>query len=90
MIKRELVDIIAKKSHLTKKGSQEAVDAFLNEVIKALKKGEKVLLSGFGTFKVVSVKDKSVLVPGTGEKKVVKAHRAPRFVAGKPLKQAVR
>lgn len=90
MIKRDLVNLVAQKAHLTKRASNEAVEVFLSEIIKALKRGEKVLLSGFGTFKVASVKDKPVIIPGTGEKRVIKAHRAPRFVPGKPLKKAVR
>jgi nucleoid DNA-binding protein len=49
-----------------------------------------VVISGFGTFKVVSVKDKPVIVPGSGERKVVKAHRAARFSPGKTMKRAVK
>lgn len=90
MTKKQIITLIAAKAHLTKKGAREAVDTFLGEVTKALKKGEKVVLSGFGTFKVVRVKDKKVIVPGTGEEKTVKSHRAPRFSPGKPLKKAVR
>lgn len=90
MIKREMVDIVAKKAHLTKRGAKEAIEVFLNEIIKALEKEEKVLLSGFGTFRVVKVDDKVVVIPGTGERRIVKAHRSPRFVPGKPFKQAVR
>jgi len=90
MIKKQLVTLVAAKAHLTKRGSREAIDTFLNEITKALKKGEKVVLSGFGTFKVVKVKDKPVIVPGTGERKIVKSHRAPRFVPGKPLKKEIK
>lgn len=90
MTKNDLVDIVARKAHLTKKAARESVDVLLDEVIRSLKKGEKVVLSGFGTFKVVSVKDKPVIVPGTGERKVVKAHRAARFTPGKPLKKIVK
>lgn len=90
MTKREIINLIAAKAHLTKKAAREAIESFLEEVTKALKKGEKVVLSGFGTFKVVKVKDKPVVVPGTKEKKLVKGHRAPRFSPGKPLKRAVK
>ena len=90
MTKKQLVDLVSTKAHLTKRAAREAIDNFLGEVTRVLKKGEKVVLSGFGTFKVVKVKDKPVIVPGTGEKKVVKGHRAPRFSPGKPLKKAVR
>jgi len=90
MTKKQLVALVATKAHLTKKGAREAVDTFLGEVTNALKKGEKVVLSGFGTFKVTKVKDKAVIVPKTGERKIVKSHRAPRFTPGKPLKKVVK
>lgn len=90
MTKKQIVSLVAAKAHLTKKAAREAVDTLLGEINKALKKGEKVVLSGFGTFKVVRVKDKKVIVPGTGEEKTVKSHRAPRFSPGKPLRRAVK
>ncbi len=90
MTKQQMFDVLARKAHLTKKGAREAVETFLDEIKKALAKGEKVVLSGFGTFKVVTVKDKPVIVPGTKERKVVKGHRAARFTPGKTLKKAVK
>jgi len=90
MTKKEIVNLVANKAHSTKKATEEVVEVFLKEIIKSLAKGEKVVLSGFGTFKVVKVKDKPVIIPGSGEKKIVKGHRAPRFSPGKPLKKAVR
>ncbi len=90
MTKNEIVALVAGKAHSTKKAAEEAIDVFLNEIVKLLAKGEKVVLSGFGTFRVVKVKDKPVIIPGTKEKKMVKGHRAPRFSPGKPLKKAVR
>lgn len=90
MTKQQMFEILAKKAHLTKKAARESVDTFLDEIKKALSKGEKVVLSGFGTFKVVSVKDKPVIVPGTKERKIVKGHRAARFTPGKTLKKAVK
>jgi nucleoid DNA-binding protein len=90
MTKNQLIDIVARKARLPKKAAREAVDSFLEEIIKSLSKGEKVVVSGFGTFKVVSVKDKPVTIPGTKEVKVVKAHRAARFSPGKALKRAVK
>lgn len=90
MTKKQIVSLVAAKAHLTKKGAREAVDTFLAEIGNALKKGDKVVLSGFGTFRVTKVKEKPVIVPGTMERKMVKSHRAPRFSPGKPLKKAVR
>ena len=85
-----MFDVLARKAHLTKKAARESVETFLEEIKKALAKGEKVVLSGFGTFKVVTVKDKPVIVPGTKERKIVKGHRAARFTPGKTLKKAVK
>lgn len=85
-----MFDILARKAHLTKKGAKDAIETFLEEIKKALSKGEKVVLSGFGTFKVVSVKDKPVNDPVTKQRRIVKGHRAARFTPGKNLKKAVK
>ncbi|MEK7504275.1 MAG: HU family DNA-binding protein [Patescibacteria group bacterium] len=90
MTKQQMFELLARKAHLTKKGARDAVETFLEEVKRALSKGEKVVLSGFGTFKVVSVKDKPVIIPGTKIRKIVKGHRAARFTPGKSLKKAVK
>lgn len=90
MRKNELIEIVSRRAHLTKKAAMESVDTFLTEIQKALTKGEKVILSGFGTFRVVSVKDKTVIVPKTHEKKMVKSHRAPRFSPGRSLRKVIK
>ena len=90
MTKQQMFEVLARKAHLTKKGAKDAVETFLDEIKKTLSKGEKVVLSGFGTFKVVSVKDKPVIVPGSKERRIVKGHRAARFTPGKTLKKAVK
>jgi nucleoid DNA-binding protein len=89
MTKKELVELVAKKAHLTKRGASEAVDVFLNEVGRVLSKGEKVVLSGFGTFRVVGVKAKTVKIPKSEKMVTIKAHRSPRFTPGKKLKRQV-
>lgn len=90
MTKHEIVSIVAKKAHLTKKAARESVDTFLDEVIKSLIKGDKVVLSGFGTFYISKVADKQV-VPFGNEKsrQTVKGHRVINFRVGKPLKKKV-
>ncbi len=90
MTKKQIVSLVAAKAHLTKRGAREAIDTFLAEITSALKKRDKVVHSGFGTFRVTKVKEKPVIVPGTNERRMVKSHRAPRFSPGKPLKKAVR
>lgn len=85
-----MVGIVASKAHLTRKASKESVEALLEEIQKALSKGEKVVLSGFGTFKSVLVKDKAVINPKTKIKQVVKSHRVARFSPGRRLKKSVK
>lgn len=89
MTKRQLVEQVARKGHMTKRTATEAVDVFLNEVGRALGKGEKVVLSGFGTFYVIPMKSKTVKIPNTEKLVTIKAHRAPKFTAGKKLKRQV-
>ncbi len=85
-----MFEVVARKAHLTKKASRESIETFLDEIKKSISKGEKVVLSGFGTFKVASVKDKPVIIPRTKERKIVKGHRVARFTPGKTLKKAVK
>ena len=90
MTKSQLVDIVAKRGHLTKKAAGEAVEVFLDEVKRSLKKGEKVVLSGFGTFYLSKVRDKEVVPFGKEEKRqTVRSHRVVNFRVGKPLKKMV-
>lgn len=90
MKKFDLIRIISDKAHLPKRAAKESIETFLNEVQKALSKGEKVVLSGFGTFKSVLVKDKAVINPKTKIKQVVKSHRVARFSPGRSLKKSVK
>jgi DNA-binding protein HU-beta len=90
MTKAEIIEIIAKKAHLTKKAARESIDAFLDEIVRQINKGEKVVLSGFGTFKVAKVKDKKGRNPQTGDDLIIKSHRVVRFIVGKTLKRLVK
>ena len=90
MTKSQLIAIVAKKAHLTKKASNDAVESMFEEVIRALKKGEKVVISGFGTFYVSKVGDKQVVPFGNETKRqVIKSHKVVNFRVGKPLKKEV-
>jgi DNA-binding protein HU-beta len=89
MTKRQLIELVARKAHLTKRASAESIDVFLNEIGRVLSKGEKVVLSGFGTFRVISMKGKTVKIPGTETMVTIKPHRSPRFTPGKKLKRQV-
>ena len=90
MTKRQLIDIVARKAHLTKKGATEAIEVFLNEIGRALGKGEsKVVLSGFGTFKVIWMEGKTVKIPKSDKTVNIKRHRLPRFTPGKAFRRQV-
>jgi DNA-binding protein HU-beta len=90
MKKNDLIAVVSQKAHLTRKAARESMETFLAEVQKTLSKGEKVVISGFGTFKSVIVKDKAVINPQTKQKQIVKSHRVARFTPGRSLKKSVK
>lgn len=87
---RELVALVAKKANLPKKAAKDSVKVFMNGIRDALKRGEKVVLTGFGTFSVRSRKAKKGRNPKTGASIVIAARKAPGFTPGKSLKRIVR
>ena len=89
MNKTELVAAIAEQAELSKKDSEKALKAFIDVVSEELKKGEKIQLVGFGTFEVIERAAREGRNPLTGEKMKIKASKAPKFKAGKALKDAV-
>jgi len=90
LTKKDLIEIVAKKANLTNKASRDAVQTFINTVRDSLKRGEKVVITGFGTFSVRSRKQRVGRNPKTGDKITLAARKAPGFTAGKTLKKAVR
>lgn len=90
MTKADLIDIVAKRAHMPRKAAQDAVDVFMEEMMRALSKGEKVMISGFGTFSLAKVRDKQIIPFGNVDKKItVKGHKIVSFKAGKPLRKLV-
>ena len=89
MNKTELVAAIAEKTELTKKDSEKALKAFIDVVTEELKKGEKVQLVGFGTFEVAKRNARTGKNPQTGNAIMFLACKAPKFKAGKALKETV-
>ena len=89
MNKAELVSAMAEKTALSKKDAEAALKAFTDIVAEELKKGEKIQLVGFGTFEVTERAAREGRNPLTGEKMQIKASKAPKFKAGKALKDAV-
>lgn len=90
MTKAELIDKIAANAGLTKADAGKALDATIDSVKAALKKGQKVTLVGFGTFSVSKRKARKGRNPRTGAEIKIPATKVPKFTAGKTLKDAVK
>ena len=90
MKKRELIEIVAKKANLTNKAARDSIQAFINSIRDSLKRGEKIVITGFGTFSVRKRVERVGRNPKTGEKITISARKAPGFTPGKTLKKAVR
>ena len=89
MNKTELVSAIAEKSELSKKDSEKALKAFTEVIAEELKKSEKIQLVGFGTFEVSNRAARTDKNPQTGAAIDIPASKAPKFKAGKALKETV-
>ena len=87
--KAELIAAVAENAELTKKDAEKAVKAFIDVVTDELKKGEKVQVVGFGTFEVAERAAREGRNPHTGEPMPIAASKAPKFKAGKALKDAL-
>lgn len=90
MNKTELIAVMTEKAEISKKDTEKALTAFINVVTDALVTGEKVAISGFGTFEVVERASRIGRNPKTGETIEIKASKAPKFKAGKSLKDVVK
>ena len=89
MNKTELVAAVAKKSELSKKNVEAVLKAFTEVVEEELQSGGKVQLVGFGTFEVSERAERIGRNPKTGEEMIIAASKAPKFKAGKALKDAI-
>lgn len=89
MNKTELIEAIAKGADLSKKDAGAALDAAIEAITKAMKKGDKVQLVGFGTFEAKKRAARTGKNPATGEAIKIPATTVPTFKAGKGLKDAV-
>ena len=90
MTKMDLIETVAGKVGLTKADAGRAVDALLDAVSAALAKGEKVTVTGFGTFEVRQRAARMGRNPQTGAPLHIAASKSPAFKAGKGLKDAVK
>ncbi len=89
MNKTQLVEAIANDSGLSKADSARALESFVGTVNKSLKKGDEIVITGFGKFSVVKRAARQGVNPRTGERVKIKASKAPKFTAGAGLKQSV-
>ena len=89
MNKAELVAAMAEKTQLSKKDAEAALKAFTEVVAEELKKGEKIQLVGFGTFEVSERAARTGRNPQTGAEMNIPASKAPKFKAGKALKDSI-
>ena len=89
MNKTELVAAVAEQAGLSKKDAEAAVKAFTDVVAEALKAGDKIQLVGFGTFEVSERAAREGRNPQTGATMKIAASKAPKFKAGKALKDLV-
>jgi DNA-binding protein HU-beta len=89
MNKSQLIEAVSADSGLSKADSARALESFIGTVSKALKKGDEIVLTGFGKFSVVKRAARQGVNPRTGERVKIKATKAPKFTAGATLKQTV-
>ena len=89
MNKSELASLVADKAGLTKAQGNEAVDAMIDVITKALRNGDDVRLTGFGTFATSKRKASVGRNPATGAEIQIPERTVPKFAAGKSLKDAV-
>jgi DNA-binding protein HU-beta len=90
MTKAELVASIGKEAKISKASAEKALNAFTATVTKALKKGDKLTLTGFGTFSVAKRRSRTGRNPQTGKEIKIPATRVAKFKAGNLLKNAVK
>ncbi len=89
MTKADLVGSMADSAGVSKAVAEKALNGFISAIGKALKKGDRIALTGFGTFSVSNRKARMGRNPQTGEQIKIKAAKVPKFSAGKSLKEAV-
>lgn len=90
MNKTELIAQVANQAGLSKARAGNALDAFTGVIRKALKKGDKITLVGFGTFSVVDKKARTGRNPKTGKPIKIAAKRVAKFKPGKSLAETVK
>ncbi|QQS44479.1 HU family DNA-binding protein [Candidatus Roizmanbacteria bacterium] len=90
MTKADLIAQVAKRAGLTSKAAKDAVNAVFDTVAEAMERGEKVVVTGFGTFLVRGRAARKGRNPQTGAEIKIPATKTPGFTAGKSLKRRVK
>lgn len=90
MTKNELIEKVAKKAHLTKRAAADAVNSTFNLIRDALVRGEKVVVTGFGTFLIRQRAARRGRNPQTGETIQIPSKKLPAFTAGKTIKRLIK
>jgi DNA-binding protein HU-beta len=90
MTKADLIATIGKEAKISKASAEKALNAFTTAVMKALKKGDKLTLTGFGTFSVAKRRARTGRNPQTGKEIKIPATRVAKFKAGNVLKSTVK
>ncbi|MBN2267092.1 MAG: HU family DNA-binding protein [Candidatus Babeliaceae bacterium] len=89
MNKAQLIEKMAKESRMPKSACKNCLESFIRTVRKALKQGDSVSLTGFGTFGVIKRKERIGVNPSTGQKMKIAAKRVPKFKPGRALRETV-
>lgn len=89
MTKADLIDSIARREGLSRQKAEEIVNGFLDDIVAGLKNGDKINVSGFGTFSISERKGRTGRNPKTGETIEIAPSRVAKFKAGKVLKEAL-
>jgi DNA-binding protein HU-beta len=89
MTKTELIDGLAGKLSMSKADAEKAINVILDDIVAALKNGERVNISGFGTFSVSERAARTGRNPKTGETIQISASRSARFKPGKQMKDSL-
>lgn len=90
MNRQKLVEEIARSANITKVAANNALSTTIQSITQSLRKGQRVSLVGFGTFRVRQRKARQGRNPRTGETIQIKARKVPVFTAGADLKNAIR
>jgi DNA-binding protein HU-beta len=89
MTKADVVEALANKLGINRNDAEKAVNIVLDDIVHALKQGERVNISGFGTFSVSNREARTGRNPKTGEAIEISASRSAKFKPGKQLKDSL-